>query len=190
MQSLTLRTAVQIAAILVWMRHLGGAARTFSMAKGEAPSRLIYFFTLAIAIMVFGSFNAPFARRMTIPGLIGLGGSIALFEWARQSVQGKVFSYIFSNDTPEFLWTSGPFAYIRNPFYASYLLSYFSVAIMFPGIASLIVVVGMTIYFTAAARHEERKFERSPLAAEYAAYRRRTGRFIPRLRRPGILHSQ
>jgi protein-S-isoprenylcysteine O-methyltransferase Ste14 len=186
MHSLTLRTAIQIAAILVWMRHFGGAARTFSRAKGELPSRLIYCFTLAIAIMIFGSFKALFERRMVIPGLIGLGGSIALFEWARQSVQGKVFSYIFSNDIPEFLWTSGPFAYIRNPFYASYLLSYFAAAIMFPGIPSLVVVVGMTIYFNAAARHEERKFERSPLAKDYAAYRRRTGRFIPRLRRSAV----
>ena len=183
MHSLTLRTAVQIVAIVVWMRHLGGAARTFSRAKGEVPSRLIYCFTLALVILVFGSFNAPFERRMAIPGLIGLVGSIVLFEWARQSVRGKVFSYIFSNDTPEFLWTSGPYVYIRNPFYASYLLSYFAAAIMFPGIPSLIVVVGMTIYFNAAARHEERKFERSPLATEYEAYRRRTGRFIPRLRR-------
>jgi protein-S-isoprenylcysteine O-methyltransferase Ste14 len=144
---------------------------------------LIYCFTFAIAILIFGSVNAPFETRMAIPGLIGLGGSIALFEWARQSVQGKVFSYIFSNDTPEFLWTSGPYAYIRNPFYVSYLLSYIAVAIMFPGIASLVVVTGMTIYFHAAARHEERKFGRSPLAEEYEAYRRRTGRFIPRLRR-------
>jgi protein-S-isoprenylcysteine O-methyltransferase Ste14 len=183
MQSLTLKTVVQIAAILVWMRHLGGAARTFSRVRGEVPSRLIYCITLAFAIMVFGSFNTPFEGRMAIPGLIGLGGSIALFEWARESVKGKVFSYIFSKDTPEFLWTSGPYAYIRNPFYASYLLSYFAAAIMFPGISSLIVVVGMTIYFHAAARHEERKFERSPLAVEYEAYRRRTGRFIPRLRR-------
>jgi protein-S-isoprenylcysteine O-methyltransferase Ste14 len=183
MYPLALRTVVQIAAVLVWMRHLQGAARTFSSAKGEVPSRLIYCFTLAMVILIFGAFNGPFERRMAIPGLIGLTGSIVLFEWARQSVQGKFFSYIFSNDTPEFLWTSGPYAYIRNPFYVSYLLSYIAVAIMFPGIASLVVVTGMTIYFHAAARHEERKFGRSPLAEEYEAYRRRTGRFIPRLRR-------
>ena len=165
------------------MRHFGGAARTFSRAKDEFPSPLIYCFTLAIALLFFQSFTGPFERRMAIPGLTGLAGSIALFEWARRSVKGKVFSYIFSNDTPEFLWTSGPYTYIRNPFYASYLLSYFAAAIMFPGVVSLAVVIGMTIYFNLAARLEERKFERSPLAPEYNVYRRRTGRFIPRLRR-------
>jgi len=183
MHALTLRVAVQFTAIVVWMRHFGGAARTFSRAKDEAPSPLIYCFTLAIAILVFQSFNGPFESRMAIPGLIGLVGSVTLFEWARRSVRGKVFSYIFSNDTPEFLWTSGPYQYIRNPFYASYLLSYYAAAIVFPAWASLVVVVGMTIYFNVAARYEERKFQRSPLATDYEVYRRRTGRFIPRLRR-------
>jgi protein-S-isoprenylcysteine O-methyltransferase Ste14 len=180
---ITLRAAVQIAAFAVWMRHFGGAARTFSRAKGETPSPLIYLFTLAIWILAYQSFRGRFEERMAIPGLIALGGSLTLFEWTRRSVRGKVFTYIFSNDTPQFLWTSGPYAYIRNPFYASYLLSYYAAASMFPGVASLVVVVGMTIYFNVAVRREERKFERSPLATEYDAYRRRTGRFIPHLQR-------
>jgi protein-S-isoprenylcysteine O-methyltransferase Ste14 len=166
---------------VVWVRHFLGAARTFSIPKGETPSRLIHLFPLAVAVSIFGSFTGPFEERMVIPGVIGLFGSLALFEWARQSVRGKPFSYIYSKDIPQFLWTSGPYAFIRNPFYASYLLSYFAVAIMFPGVASLAVVVGMTIYFNVAARQEERKFEQSPIAAEYAAYRKRTGRFVPRL---------
>ena len=182
MSGLTLRAIVQFTAILVWFRHIQGAARTFSRAKGELPSPLIYIFTLAIAFLIFGSFNGPFEQRMAIPGLMGLAASLALFEWARQSVRGKFFSYIFSNDIPQFLWTSGPYVYIRNPFYASYLLSYLAAAIMFPAVTSLAVVIGMTIYFNLAARHEEGKFARSSIAAEYEAYRHRTGRFIPRLR--------
>jgi protein-S-isoprenylcysteine O-methyltransferase Ste14 len=179
----TLRTAAEIMVILVWCRHFLAAARTFSMAKGELPSRKIHVFTLALAVMTIVSFRGRFEERAVIPGLIVLIASAALFEWARRSVRGKFFSYIYSNDTPEFLWTSGPYAYIRNPFYSSYMLSYFAAAIMFPGIVSFAVVAGMILYFYAAARHEEKKFGRSPLATEYDAYRRRTGRFIPRFRR-------
>jgi protein-S-isoprenylcysteine O-methyltransferase Ste14 len=40
----------------------------------------------------------------------------------------------------------------------------------------------MVLFYSAAARKEERKFESSPLASEYEAYRQRTGRFIPKLR--------
>jgi protein-S-isoprenylcysteine O-methyltransferase Ste14 len=34
------------------------------------------------------------------------------------------------------------------------------------------------------ARFEETKFDRSPVAAEYEAYRQRTGRLLPRLTPP------
>ena len=167
--------------MVVWVRHFLGAARTFSMPKGETPSPLIYVFTLGVGVLAFQSVTGSFEERMAVPGVIGLIGSLVLFEWARQSVRGKPFSYIYSKDIPQFLWPSGPYAFIRNPFYASYLLAYFAVAMTFPGVASLAVVVGMTIYFNVAARQEERKFERSPVAAEYASYRKRTGRFVPRL---------
>jgi protein-S-isoprenylcysteine O-methyltransferase Ste14 len=44
------------------------------------------------------------------------------------------------------------------------------------------VVVAMVGYFMAAAAHEERKFARSRMAAEYTSYKARTGRFLPKLR--------
>ena len=118
--------------------------------------------------------------RLAIPGLAAFAGSFLLFEWARRTIRGKFFSYAFSHDTPQFLMTEGPYAYIRNPFYASYLLAYIGATILFPGLATLLVALMMGAILVNAARHEERKFERSPLAAEFAVYRRRTGRFVPR----------
>jgi len=179
--TLPLRQIVQTVAVVVWVRHFTGAARTFSPPKGERPSRTIYMFTLAMGILSYRLFNSRFETRLVIPGLVAFFGSLFLFEWARWSVRGKYFSYIYSKDTPQFIWTSGPYAYIRNPFYASYLLSYIGAALMFPGLTAFAVVAAMIAYFVSAARFEERKFASSPLAAEYAAYRRRTGRFIPRL---------
>jgi protein-S-isoprenylcysteine O-methyltransferase Ste14 len=38
----------------------------------------------------------------------------------------------------------------------------------------------MVVYFVAAALHEERKFARSGLAADYAGYMEVTGRFLPK----------
>jgi protein-S-isoprenylcysteine O-methyltransferase Ste14 len=38
----------------------------------------------------------------------------------------------------------------------------------------------MILFFFLAARLEERKFARSPMAREYEKYRQQTGRFIPR----------
>ncbi len=178
----TLRQIIEAVAVVVWARHLIGASRTFSPVKGERPSLSIQLFTIAMAILCYRVFNAPLERRLVVPGLAALIGSFVLFEWAHRSVRGKFFSYIYSHDTPEFIWSSGPYAYIRNPFYASYTLSYLGAAMMFPGVTAFVIVGVMFVYFTLAARHEERKFEGSPLAAEYADYRRRTGRFLPKWR--------
>jgi protein-S-isoprenylcysteine O-methyltransferase Ste14 len=52
--------------------------------------------------------------------------------------------------------------------------------VMAPSLFRLLVLGGLMIYFEVAARHEERKFARSTLAEEYARYRQRTGRFLPK----------
>jgi protein-S-isoprenylcysteine O-methyltransferase Ste14 len=116
-----------------------------------------------------------------VPALLGLAGALVLFEWARRTIRGRYFSWIFSCDAPTFLCTRGPYAYIRNPFYTSYLMTMTSTALMMPNLFRGVVVLGMVAYFSAAAVHEERKFESSVVAKEYEAYKRRTGRFVPKL---------
>jgi len=178
---LSLRFLMQLVAVVVWARQLGGASRTFKLAKGERPSARLQLFGLAIGLLLYAIFNTQLEPRLVAPGLLCLLGALFLFEWARRSIRGLYFSYAYSNDTPEFVWTSGPFAYVRNPFYTSYLLSYIGAALLFPGWLPLLVIAVMTIVLNHLARREEQKFERSPLAADYAAYRKRTGRFIPKL---------
>jgi protein-S-isoprenylcysteine O-methyltransferase Ste14 len=90
---------------------------------------------------------------------------------------------VFSQDAPEFLWTRGPFAYVRNPFYSSYLLAGLSVALMFFDYSTLVCQGLLLASARAAARGEERKFLLSRLAGEYRAYASRTGRFLPRVGR-------
>jgi len=115
-------------------------------------------------------------------GVLGLIAALVLFEWARRTIRHRHFSYIFSADTPDFICMDGPYAYIRNPFYSSYLLALASPAVMMPTLLRAGILAAMVIYFTAAAMWEERKFARSAVAAEYERYKARTGRFIPQLR--------
>jgi protein-S-isoprenylcysteine O-methyltransferase Ste14 len=165
----------------VFFRHLQGAVRTFSLVKGERPARKINFFPLAmVAILIAGS-RSTLNSWLVLPGLAGFTASLALFEWARATVRGKFFSYAYSNDTPQFLMDQGPYAYIRNPFYTSYLTAYASAIVLFPGWITGAVFVGMFWFLLSAARHEERKFSRSALRLQYEAYKSRTGRFLPRL---------
>ncbi len=168
-----------VAVVLLW-QAIGAAGAFTPVGLPKLWSRLI---PILFAAILFASAPVQLNSVMVVPGFAGLMGALALFEWARRSVRGRLFSYVFSDDQPGFLWTAGPFAYVRNPFYASYLLTMASANVMLPSVMSVIVLAATTTYFVSAALFEERKFARSPLAAEYEAYKRRTGRFLPRLRR-------
>lgn len=167
--------------IAVFGWQLVGASRTFNPGGGKG-SPLASLISLAYAALLFNAWLDPLNAWLVALGWLGLLGALALFEWARRTVRGQFFSYIFSDDIPTFLCTAGPFAYVRNPFYTSYLLAMGSTAAMMPTLFRGLVVLAMVIYFRAAAIQEERKFAASGIAADYEAYKQKTGRFIPKLR--------
>ena len=114
-------------------------------------------------------------------GVVGLLASLGLFNWAAWSIRGRTFSLAGQDDLPHFVHTSGPYDYIRNPFYASYLLAGASTIVMWPSLLGALVVALSIAYYEWLARYEEDKFSRSPVAQEYAQYKARTGRLLPRL---------
>jgi protein-S-isoprenylcysteine O-methyltransferase Ste14 len=174
---------VLLFAAAVFVRMAVGAATIFRIVPGERPPRRSELISLGFGVMLFNGSPVRLNPWLVVPGVAGLAGAWALFEWARHSIRGHYFSYVFSNDVPPLLWTGGPFAYVRNPFYASYLLAMASVALMMPSVVRFRALAGTALLLTAAARHEERKFARSPFASDYESYFRKTGRFLPKLRR-------
>jgi protein-S-isoprenylcysteine O-methyltransferase Ste14 len=145
-----------------------GAARTFAR-RPQDRSPLSPLFGLGFAALIFDSWNAVPTPGLFVAGCAGLAAALALFEWARRTIRGLYFSYIFSTDLPTFLCRSGPYAYIRNPFYASYLLTMASTALMRPSLFSggvVLAMVGLPTW---------RPFKRSGSSLE-AACRRNTHR--------------
>jgi protein-S-isoprenylcysteine O-methyltransferase Ste14 len=71
--------------------------------------------------------------------------------------------------------------WLRHPFYLSYIAAFLGAAAAFP---SLVIAAVSTIgigLFVYMAFDDERVLLRSPLAADYGAYRRRVGMFVPRV---------
>ena len=168
--------------IAVYAWQVLGAGYTFRAVKGEraSTSGRAWLISVGFIALVANVGDAPVNPLLFALGCACLIAAFVLFEWARRTVRGQFFSWIFSSDTPAFLCSSGPYAYVRNPFYTSYLLTMASPLVMVPSLFRLLVLGGLGIYFEVAARHEERKFARSTLAEEYARYRQRTGRFLPK----------
>jgi protein-S-isoprenylcysteine O-methyltransferase Ste14 len=178
--ALTARQAF-IAPIVVFVWQVLGATRAFRPVEGERGSELAGLISLGFVALVAGNGSRSVNIGLFTVACVGLAIALLLFEWARRTVRGQYFSWIFSTDTPTFICTDGPFAYVRNPFYTSYLLTMAAPVIMQPGVVRAAVFLAMVVYFVAAALHEERKFARSTVAAEYARYKASTGRFLPKL---------
>ena len=173
--------ALQLLPPLLFLWMILRANLVFTRAVGRRSARGI-----GIVLSMYGTLGA--AQMASTPprwiqsvGAAGLFVSLALYEWAARSIRGQVFSFAGNHDLPQFVHRSGPYAFVRNPFYLSYLLAEISTVVIWPSIWGAMLVALATAYFQWLTRFEERKFAGSPVAAEYAGYAATTGRLLPRL---------
>lgn len=169
--------------VVLWM--VIGATIVFSPNAGRRDPR-----GFGIGLGLWGTLASTRAatappRWMAAVGVIGLLASLAIFQWAAMSIRGRLFSFAGNDDLPQFVHHRGPYTFVRNPFYASYLLAELSTVVLWPSVWGVALVAAMVVYFQWLARYEEAKFSRSPVAAEYAEYKARTGRLVPRFKKPG-----
>lgn len=123
---------------------------------------------------------------LTMLGICLLGVSQIVFRAALTAMRTSPLSLAFSTDAPTFLNESGPYRWVRHPFYTAYALSWLAVcAITAHPAAAAVFVVMMSLYVRAALQ-EERKFLQSPLTVDYRAYQQRTGMFLP----SAFIHTQ
>lgn len=178
------RIVVAAALAFQFAHYLVAGARTFVRPKfddgGEAAGIL---FTAAAAGVLILAWSTPVPVARGIIALVLAGISITLYEWARHAVKGRAFAVIFSGDVPEDICRDGPYAWIRHPFYASYIVGFTAALVAYPGVYAAIAWLGATWWFTKGARHDEQGIAASPLAEAYADYRRQTGMFLPSMRR-------
>jgi protein-S-isoprenylcysteine O-methyltransferase Ste14 len=108
--------------------------------------------------------------------------SDALFWWAVISSRAAGLHFIFDADKPESVLRKGVYAYIRHPFYTSYMLFWagWAIAVWHP--LAAVPVMAFAVIYTAAARNEERVFLASNLRDDYTRYMETAGRFFPKLR--------
>ncbi len=116
-----------------------------------------------------------------LAGLVFELAAGALFVAAILASRQARLKFVFDPENPHGLVKSGPYAHIRHPFYVSYVLFWLGWAVALWTVWVIPSVILFIVLYVQAARMEEAKFAGTPLAEEYAAYRRRTGFFWPRL---------
>lgn len=133
----------------------------------------------AMAVFAWLVLSAPLPELWPAASLLSLG-SLALFIWTVRTTRDAGFALAFAGAQSPNLLTSGPFRYVRHPFYTSYLVFWLATYIATMSSLSLSGCIILLVCYVAAARNEERLMSQSRFASEYAIYVSRTGMFLPR----------
>ena len=170
----------------VFLYFLQAGSRTFyytdsASEPGATVGQLSFLLTGTIPIWFLGLHQAiPSSNGIAAALLLTL--SVTVYEWARQTIWGRRFGLGWGEQVPDALCATGPYRYIRHPIYLGYQLAFLAALIALPHWSTAAIFLVNAALFTYAALDDERKLAASPLAADYAAYRERTGMFLPKFR--------
>ncbi|AOX01190.1 hypothetical protein BJP34_18650 [Moorena producens PAL-8-15-08-1] len=156
----------------------------FTRPNGTPNGLRILFFLWTLLIVIQVSTIVLTEETNLILGLMGLSIyiiSLVLFWWAVKTTKEKPLSLCYSDDLPNHIITTGPYKFLRNPFYTSYLLSVLAGVFVSNQLWLIITVVVMFVPYYQVAREEEAKFLASSFAADYKVYKENTGMFLPKL---------
>ena len=157
-----------------------GTVRHFHSA-GPVPRGMRHLEAISIVAMSVFAWIAlvqPLSRLWPAAPVLCLA-SWALFFWAVRTTRGAGLALAFSGAHPPAVLMSGPYRYVRHPFYTSYLVFWFSTCIATTSGLPWIGLLLLVICYVIAAREEEKVMSRGRLGADYADYASRTGMFLP-----------
>jgi protein-S-isoprenylcysteine O-methyltransferase Ste14 len=144
---------------------------------------------LIVAVALLADLASPW-RRLALPAIlqpasIGVAGlALALMAATLAAHARPISLWHQDDDEPREIVVRGPYARIRHPFYASFLLVLLAALLALPHVITLATLAWGGIALTLTAMREERRLLASPLSDEYRRLVVRTGRFCPRLRGP------
>ena len=106
--------------------------------------------------------------------------SLALFFAAIRASRSAALKAAFTSQSPHTLLRTGPYGVLRHPFYTSYVLFWIGWTLALFNLWVLPPTLILIVLYVLAARREEKKFDNTEMAAEYADYRAKTGFMWPR----------
>ena len=142
---------------------------------------------ISLVVLLTGVFFLYLTWAQAQPPAAQITGlALQLFSWwlfwrAIGASRAAKLRLAFDEEAPRGLVTEGPYRFVRHPFYTSYVMFWAGWALALWSAVSLLPLAIIITIYVVAARIEEQKFAGTPMAADYEAYRQRTGFFLPKL---------
>lgn len=117
-------------------------------------------------------------RALDVVGLVAFVVGTAFLLWS-QGVMGGSWRIGVDDREVTTLVTTGPFAWVRNPFFTGTLLSALGVVALVPNRTALVAYAILLLAIELQVRCVEEPYLERVHGERYRAYRRRVGRFAP-----------
>ena len=156
----------------------------YHFRSSKMPSGAVLISALVVATMLLLLGLQWWKEQPVTAQVLGFGlqmASSALFWWAIAASRAARLRFAFAEERPDSLVTSGPYRYLRHPFYASYVLFWAGWSLATWSVWALVPLAGLVTVYVVAARDEEKKFAATAMAGDYLAYRRRAGLMWPKV---------
>lgn len=181
-ESLSVRNLVLLGGVAIFAAV--ALAVTFHFKSDQQPAKFTLLSVLSAAnIFIFGRelWLHPKHPAYLASAVCLFIVAAALFIASIQASRSAQLKLIFDPRKPSFILRTGPYRYIRHPFYSSYILYWLGCAVATLHPINIAYIVLLVPILVVASRDEEKGFERTALAADYADYRRSAGLLWPRL---------
>jgi protein-S-isoprenylcysteine O-methyltransferase Ste14 len=162
-------------AMVVVRRHFSSATTPREVRFGIIASYV------GLAAFIYLMLRDKHAIAALVAALAIFAASLALFLWAAKTTRSKLLKLAFDPESPGSVVRTGPYHYIRHPFYTSYILFWLGCVVATLDPLMLVFLGAFSAINVTAAYREERSFEISPFAEEYLNYRKTTGMLWPKL---------
>lgn len=182
---LALDLIVSIISILVIASYRWSLRKHFAAPKKIPSGALLLMIAVAATSLLFLYlvWTQHQTRSAQIIGVVIELAGAGLFWSAISASRTARLRFAFDEENPHNIVTGGPYRYLRHPFYTSYLIFWSGWAIAAWSVWTVLPVTIFAVAYVMAARAEERRFAVSPLARDYAAYKKRAGFLWPRIGR-------
>ncbi|MBY0554700.1 hypothetical protein K2P97_09235 [bacterium] len=117
---------------------------------------------------------------MIVAAMLMCVTSLCLFWISARHIHGNNFQAIFDYQKPHLHLHTGPYKYIRHPFYTAYILCYLSLIVSLPSKLLTLIIFLIAGYYYWAAKKEESSFLESSFSDSYKNYIKNTGMFFPK----------
>jgi protein-S-isoprenylcysteine O-methyltransferase Ste14 len=165
----------------IWAVYGHFQSRTLPLgAKVVSLFALATGFFLMAMVLLF-----PQPAPAALAGIVAMLTAELLFWSAIRETRAAKLLAAFTTENPHGLVTTGPYRYVRHPFYTSYLVYWAGFSLASWSVWSIPPLIGLIVMYWRAAIEEEMKFTNTPMANAYADYKRRTGRFFPKFASAG-----